>query len=64
MNYAEEPVSFLNEIETEKELCSHASVSFFNELDTENRTMLSMYVSFLMNLTQKGNYAHNVCFIF
>jgi hypothetical protein len=46
-------VSFFNELDTRKELCSRLgfnpqiSVSFFNELATERK-----------------NYAHSLCFIF
>jgi len=39
-NYAPRVVSFFNEIDTGKELCSGSSVLFFTELDTGNRTML------------------------
>jgi hypothetical protein len=57
-------VSFFNELDTGKELCSRLwvqspdFVSFFNELATERKTMLKASVSFFNELaTEKRNYA-------
>jgi hypothetical protein len=64
-------VSFFNELDTGKELCSGLwvqspdFVSFFNELATERKTMLKAFVSFFNELaTEKRNYARDLCFIF
>jgi hypothetical protein len=64
-------VSFFNELDTGKELCSGLGfnpqivVSFFNELATERKTMLKASVSFFNELaTEKRNYARDLCFIF
>jgi hypothetical protein len=64
-------VSFFNELDTGKELCSRLRVqspdfvSFFNEIATERKTMLVTFVSFFNELvTKKRNYAHGLCFIF
>ena len=50
-------VSFFNELDTGKELCSRfwvqsqISVSFFNELATERKTMLMASISFFNKLS-------------
>jgi hypothetical protein len=52
-------VSFFNELDTGKELCSRLwvqspiSVSFFNELAIERKTMLIVSVSFFNELPQR-----------
>ena len=52
----EEFVSFFNELDMKKELCSR-SVSFFNELETKNKHCSRSAVSFLHKIEIENNYA-------
>ena len=52
----EEFVSFFNELDMEKELCSR-SVLFFNVLETKNKHCSRGLISFLHKLEIENNYA-------
>ena len=56
LDIMEESVSFFNELDMKRELCS-SSVLFFNELETKNKHCLRWFVSFLHKLETENNYA-------
>ena len=58
-------VSFFNELDTGKELCSRSLFHFLTSLPQRRETMLVTSVLFFNELAiEKRNYARDLCFIF
>jgi hypothetical protein len=58
-------VSFFNDLDTGKELCSDLLFHFLTSFPQRRKIVLVTSVSFFNELsTEKRNYAHDLCFIF